>query len=278
MTMKTTVSSALLLSLASLALAPSSADAQRRRRPLPAPVVEEAPEPPPPEPSEGDIRARQHFEAGRSYFEASRYADAAREFMESYALSRRGELLINVASSHERNLDHAAAIEALETMRRDHPEVMDAAEIERRLEYLRRAEAARVAAEEAAARAAAAPPDVAEDPTLMILGATLAAAGGATLVAAAAMGGVAVSSMADFDGATRVSDRLRLRDQVREQSLVADVLFIAGGALAAGGIAVLVIAALDGGEPEASEPARASLRVEPWLGPDRWGASLRATF
>lgn len=261
-----------------LALPPAQADAQRRRRraPEPEPVVEE---PPPPEPTEEDIRARQHFEAGRSYFEASRYADAAREFMESYGLSHRGELLVNVASAHERNLDHAAAIEALQTIQREHPEVMEAAEIERRIAYLERAREAQAAADLAAAQAAATPPPPPpEDPALAILGWTLTGAGAGTLVAGGVMGGVAYDSMEQFERATRVSDQLRLRDQVREQSLIADVLFAAGGTLAAAGVVIVIVDALDGAPAEEASPAAPSARVVPRFSPDGGGVAVVGRF
>ncbi len=261
-----------------LAIPASSAEAQRRRRRSP-PVEEPAPEPAPPEPTEEEIRARQHFEAGRNYFEASRYEDAAREFMESYALSRRGELLVNVASAHERNLDHAAAIEALETLRAEHPDVMAADEIERRIEYLHRAAEAHAAAEAAAAAAIAEPPPPpAEDPALAILGWTLVGTGAGTLAAGGAMAGVTYDSMQQFERATRVVDQLRLRDQVREQSLVADVLFAAGGTLAAGGVVVLVADALDGPSAEEADPEAARARLEPMFARGGGGLLVSGRF
>ena len=43
-----------------------------------------------------DERARTHFEAGSSYYDQARYADAAREFQASYNLSPHPELLLNI--------------------------------------------------------------------------------------------------------------------------------------------------------------------------------------
>jgi tetratricopeptide (TPR) repeat protein len=59
-----------------------------------------------------DERARTHFEAGRSYYEQAQYEDATREFQESYDLSGRAELLLNISQSQERALHYDAAIDA----------------------------------------------------------------------------------------------------------------------------------------------------------------------
>jgi tetratricopeptide (TPR) repeat protein len=59
-----------------------------------------------------DERARTHFEAGRSYYEQAQYEDATREFQESYDLSGRPELLLNISQSEERALHYDAAIDA----------------------------------------------------------------------------------------------------------------------------------------------------------------------
>jgi len=59
-----------------------------------------------------DERARTHFEAGRSYYEQAQYEDATREFQESYDLSGRAELLLNISQSEERALHYDAAIDA----------------------------------------------------------------------------------------------------------------------------------------------------------------------
>lgn len=59
-----------------------------------------------------DERARTHFEAGRSYYEQARYDDAAREFQESYNLSGRPELLLNISQAEERALHYGDAIAA----------------------------------------------------------------------------------------------------------------------------------------------------------------------
>lgn len=61
-----------------------------------------------------DERARLHFQAGRSYFEQGRYEDSLREWQESYRLSNRQILLVNIANAQERLLQFDAAIQSLQ--------------------------------------------------------------------------------------------------------------------------------------------------------------------
>jgi tetratricopeptide (TPR) repeat protein len=61
-----------------------------------------------------DELARRHFESGAAYFEQAEYDSALREFRKSYELSKRPEILLNIATVHERLADLPAAILALE--------------------------------------------------------------------------------------------------------------------------------------------------------------------
>lgn len=61
-----------------------------------------------------DERARMHFQAGRSYFEQGRYEDSLREWQESYRLSNRHILLVNIANAQERLFQFSPAIESLQ--------------------------------------------------------------------------------------------------------------------------------------------------------------------
>jgi tetratricopeptide (TPR) repeat protein len=84
-----------------------------------------------------DDRARQHFDAGVSYYEQRRYEDAEREFGESYRLSGRAELLVNIATSRERRLDFAGAARSLEQYLAAQPDAEDRVTIETRIQSLR---------------------------------------------------------------------------------------------------------------------------------------------
>jgi tetratricopeptide (TPR) repeat protein len=66
--------------------------------------------------SSDDERGRTHFEAGASYYELGRYAEAAHEFQEAFELSGRPEMLINVWRAHERAGQMHEAVLALRLM------------------------------------------------------------------------------------------------------------------------------------------------------------------
>jgi tetratricopeptide (TPR) repeat protein len=65
------------------------------------------------EPAEAAARvdlARRHFQSGSAYFEEGRFAEAAREFRESYKLAPRMDLLFNIAQCYLRKGDAARAV------------------------------------------------------------------------------------------------------------------------------------------------------------------------
>ncbi len=61
-----------------------------------------------------DDLARTHFESGAAYLEESDYDNALQAFQKSYALSKRPEILLNIATVHERKADLPAAVAALQ--------------------------------------------------------------------------------------------------------------------------------------------------------------------
>jgi tetratricopeptide (TPR) repeat protein len=60
-----------------------------------------------------DELARRHFDSGAAYLEESDYENALKAFQKAYDLSKRPEILLNVATVQERRGDLAAAITAL---------------------------------------------------------------------------------------------------------------------------------------------------------------------
>lgn len=57
--------------------------------------------------------AKAHFLAGSSYYDAANYSDAVKEFNEAYRLSKRPDLLYNIALGYERLSDFDNAISTL---------------------------------------------------------------------------------------------------------------------------------------------------------------------
>ena len=69
-----------------------------------------------------DELARRHFESGAAYFEQGEYESSLREFKQAYELSRRVELLLNLASVHERLGQLALAVARLDEYLAEHEE------------------------------------------------------------------------------------------------------------------------------------------------------------
>jgi tetratricopeptide (TPR) repeat protein len=63
--------------------------------------------------STSDDLARRHFDSGVAYLEESDYDNALKAFQKAYELSKRPEILLNVATVHERKSDLASAVAAL---------------------------------------------------------------------------------------------------------------------------------------------------------------------
>lgn len=84
-----------------------------------------------------DERARKHFESGSSYYDQARYAEAAREFEASYALSPHPELLLNISRAEERALNYDGAIAAAERYLGTNPKAEDKRTVEERIAGLR---------------------------------------------------------------------------------------------------------------------------------------------
>src|SRR5438128_11544150 len=65
--------------------------------------------------STSDELARRHFDSGVAYLEESDYDNALKAFEKSYELSKRPEILLNIATVHERQSDLPGAITALKS-------------------------------------------------------------------------------------------------------------------------------------------------------------------
>gem|GEM_PF-987055 len=63
--------------------------------------------------STSDDLARRHFESGAAYLEESDYDNALQAFQKAYDLSKRPEILLNIATVHERKAELQPAIDAL---------------------------------------------------------------------------------------------------------------------------------------------------------------------
>jgi len=80
--------------------------------------------------------AKAHFAAGSAYYEQANYADAVKEFNEAYRLSRRSDLLYNIAVCYERLGQYDSAIKTLQQYLVDKPDAKDKVTIQTRISNL----------------------------------------------------------------------------------------------------------------------------------------------
>ena len=85
-----------------------------------------------------DDAARRHFESGTEYLSRSDYDNALREFKAAYDLSKRPELLLNIATVYERMGRAQDAVDALTLFLQENPNHPQHATIQQRIENLKK--------------------------------------------------------------------------------------------------------------------------------------------
>ena len=86
--------------------------------------------------SSSDELARRHFESGVAYLEEADYSSAITAFQKAYDLSKRPEILLNLATVHERNADPESAVTALRAYLEAAPEGEHVTTVKLRLQNL----------------------------------------------------------------------------------------------------------------------------------------------
>ena len=230
-----------------------------------------------------DVRARTHFEAGRSYFEEGAYDRARDEFERAYALSQRAALLLNLATTNERLGAYDRAVANIREYLQRAPDDPNRTTLERRIENLERLERE---------RGTPAPPVVVTPPTGSQTGSQPAPRGGGMDegLLFGAIGGYGAAGagaiLMTIFGSLALSEDGALRsgcgasgsctpDQVAAAdtfALVSDIglgLTIAG---AAAGTVLLILALGSGGGGDRSA------RLAPWLTPTGGGLFAQLGF
>jgi tetratricopeptide (TPR) repeat protein len=86
--------------------------------------------------STSDDLARRHFDSGVAYLEESDYENALKAFKKAYELSKRPEILLNLATVHERQSDLPAAVASLKAYLDAAPQGEHAETVKLRLQNL----------------------------------------------------------------------------------------------------------------------------------------------
>jgi tetratricopeptide (TPR) repeat protein len=187
--------------------------------------------------AEGDIeRAGALFEEGAMHYRAGRFDEAIERLEEAYQLAGEPVLLFNLAKAYEGKGDLEKAIDAYERYLDDAPDVADRGAIEARVETLRAQLAARAAlerrAEEERLRADRAERGAAPSPWPWIV----TGAGVAATTAGVVMGALA-SDRDDAAAAEPIQQEAApIREDAESLATGANVAFVVGGALIAGGV------------------------------------------
>ena len=263
--------------------------------------------------SGGEDRARLHFQAGASYYEAGDYEDALREFRRSYELSERPELFYNISLCYQQLDDLEQAASYLERYLAAVPDIPNRPNLERRLEHYRtrlasqaetngadantstnsdastnndastnesasEAEGAADGSDSSADRDDLADRTREEDPPSG-RGANVPAILGFALAGAGAVmfgvsGGLALAKRSELDDAGCRPNCSS--SDVRSLKLRAAFADVGLGLTVAGAALGVIFLVVRGGHDDDTEARR--LRVEPYAGPRSAGASLRVTF
>jgi tetratricopeptide (TPR) repeat protein len=107
-----------------------------------------------------DDMARRHFDSGVAYLEESDYDNALKAFQKAYELSKRPEVLLNIATVHERQSDLPAAVASLKAYLAAAPQGQHVETVKLRIQNLEK----RIQEQEAAKPAAPAPAPAAPPP------------------------------------------------------------------------------------------------------------------
>jgi len=233
-------------------------------------------------PEQSEDEARMHFRLGRAYYDSGRFPEAAREFEQAAELSDRPGLYYNIFLAYRDAGDLANAIRALETYLDRVPDIAERAQLEARLESMRRLVDE---SETAEPPEPVDPPDdpdpiepdepdepmttpVATERQLWMPGFGIAAAGGALLVGSLVTGVLALTTESDLesrcsegaDGTWACPEGAQAdADRGRTLALLSDVFLGVGAAAAAAGVVLAFVLADD----VPADRARASVACLP---------------
>jgi tetratricopeptide (TPR) repeat protein len=201
-----------------------------------------------------DQEAREHFQLGRTFYDAGRFQQAAEEFEAAYRLSGRPQLLYNLYVAHRDAGELDQAIVSLRAYLEKVPDAPDRVNLKARLQSLEQ-QAQKHAEQEARAQQATqagrtgAPPKTRTETKRSVVPWVLLGTGGGLLVGSIATGVMAQSKAKDLDGACGDSDCPASQksniDTTRTLAITTDVLWSVGGACAVTGLVLWLTGALD---------------------------------
>jgi len=203
-----------------------------------------------------DDEARQHFQIGKTLYDAGRFPEAATEFEKAYEKSGRPQLLYNLYVANRDASNWAAAIAALRGYLEKVPDAPDRINLKARLQSMEAASAAREAEQQAKAdeeperrEQTDVAPTTRTEKVRSVVPLVLMGAGGALVLGGAVTGFLTKSKTDDLDGTcdgkgcpASESDNI---DSAKTLALTTDVLFGVGIVTAGVGAVLFFTGALD---------------------------------
>jgi len=233
-----------------------------------------------------DELARRHFESGAAYLQESDYDNALRAFEKSYELSKRPEILLNIATVHERRNDLQAAVNALEKYLAEKPNAEDAATVQNRITNLKKRidQEPKTAAEPAPAPAPATtptpappPPVAAEQPQPNRVPAYIVLTIGGVAAAGAVLTGVfAQSEYNDAEAGCGKTKTCTDDDLSTGRTMAVTSTVLTGVAIVGVGLGVTLLLTA---QPATEQPARVKApRIALGVGPQGGGVEAHFVF
>lgn len=241
-----------------------------------------------------DEKAREAYYVGDNHYAAGRYEEALEYFEKAYALSKRPQLLYNIANAYERMGDYQAAADYLRRYLRS-PEADDVSSVRERIRRLEmNAEAKRKelqAAGEPEPKSNKPPADDQPTPRVDVVATTedssrasrkpaylFLAGSGAALITATIFGLAAESAASDAEevctgGGLCPESAEDALNREKRFALVADISLVAGLASAGVGVYLLIKDSQQPGDKE-----RRAVTVEPTLYRGGGGIGLSGRF
>jgi tetratricopeptide (TPR) repeat protein len=241
--------------------------------------------------STSDELARRHFDSGVAYLEESDYDNALKAFQKSYELSKRPEILLNIATVQERKGDLSAAVTALRSYLEAAPQGEHADTVRLRIQNLEKRLQAQASAQPAQPDPALAPPPPAPTPAKTAepartppppppkaepnrLPAFISLGVGGLLGGASLATGLLANSKYQ-DAKSSCSPRCSDADLSSTRTLAITSTVLTGAAVLGVGLGVALLLTSEGDE---AELARKTPRIDVALGPSSAAASAAWRF
>jgi len=234
--------------------------------------------------------ARQHYATGTTYYKVSDFPRALEEFTKAYRAQPLPALLFNIGRCHEVMAHLEDAIRFYRLYLEKAPAASDRALVEAKIRNMQE----RLAAQKGSASPASSPasgpvsPITPGEPRRIswrgITGWVALGAGAASLIAGVALGAAVKSKSDQYQEGAAPGGRLtygeleQLASDGERLQTAHRVTLIAGGVVAAAGVALLIweaVASRDGREQSASQTA---IQVTPLVGPGAFGLAGAARF